>query len=917
MILSPVAAIPISYDYQGLEMADFTDVVLFLSSGRTTAWIGAGPSVEMGLPTWKGLAAKVLEACRRRQRYNFNRIEEHYQTGKYQEQFDEVALSHGTQFLHDVCSALVADPGGNGEIYTALVNLDFLSYFTTNYDDILYRHLEGGGKAVAVYRNSPEDIAAVDIDVTPALVKLHGDFSDTKSVVLTKSDYQKLYLSGDREDFQTFLRSHLARDRILFLGYSLSDPEIVALQERLAVNLRRNVAPIAILANATEADVDNWKRFYNVGVVPYHAHETDHSELVAMLKSVSNVLGVGKLAPTRVPDQDLRQAQALYLWHRFRPSAAGDASLNAIQSMIMVELVRYGGQATISDLSRVISESISSDPTAIGETLSEAVLLLVEAGWLSQSDTNIQVLPEGQQIVGQYERQFSDLMEVFTRQLSLDIKKDIDITEANAREFAQVVMDALIDLFELRGRDIMRMVWDDTPIGPQAITDLLQILWLRANTLVHPESRPSLVSFVLNILVNPTGIYENVLDYLSKAFFCIQAMRVDPEISRHLAQVVNDRSLLIDENVLIPLTARFEDRNEFVSEAIRTARDAGIKLYTTTRFVQTVRQHANWALNLVNEHGIQSEEVMSAALGEDGYTPNAFLKGFINQDPDDHNRELLQYVRECFGGSYERHSFDAFFKREMDITILDEGQLDDFIRSNDDYYRDAIDFMTQMNQTRPEEGRKSTHRIESEVEALLLVSKWDGAQTYVPTLKSSRCSFVTSGSSVPAIARNMNLVSGPMMIASVEMLWEILARLDSSNSAGPSFRSMMAASHFRMAGHFITPESVRRFFGPLIADAKKEFEEIRNFLGDDLSALLGDIYFDEWEEVQLPKVVSELQSKAVRQSTQRDKDQQRLLEENERLRLLVDRFEERERKRKEYAANQRNRSRGPGRNRRR
>ena len=899
-------------------MADFTDVVLFLSSGRTTAWVGAGPSVEMGLPTWKGLAAEVLEACRRRQRNNFGRIEDYYRTGKYQELFDEVALSYGKPFLHNLCSALVADPGGNGEIYTALVNLDFLSYFTTNYDDILYRHLEQGGKAVAVYRNAPEDIAAVDIDSTPALVKLHGDFADPDSVVLTKSDYQKLYLSGEREGFQTFLASHLARNRILFLGYSLSDPEIVALQERLAVNLRRNVAPIAILANATEADADNWKRFYNVGVVPYHATETDHSELVAMLKSVSNVLGVGKLAPSRVPAQDLRQAQALYLWHRFRASTAGDASLNAIQSIIMVELVRYGRRATISDLNMAIAESIGSDPGTIGETLSDAVSLLVEAGWLSQSGNTLLVLPEGQQIVGQYERQFSDLMEVFTRQLTLDLKNDIDITDANAREFAQVVMDALIDLFELRGQDIMKMVWDDTPIGPQAVTDLLQTLWLRANTLVHPEARASLVGFVLTLLINPTGIYESVLDYLSKAFFCIQAMRVDPEVSRHLAQVVKDRSLLIDENVLIPLTARFESRNEFVSEAIRTARDAGISLYTTTRFVDTVRQHANWALKLVNEHGIQSEEVISAALGEDGYTPNAFLNGFINQDPDDHNRELLQYVRECFGGSYERLSFEAFFEREMGITILGGDELDEFFQSNADHYQAAIDFMTRINQTRSEEGRKSTHRIESEVEALLLVAKWDSVQSYVPKLTSSRCSFVTAGSSVPAIARSMDLVSGPMMIASVEMLWEMLARLDSRDADGPSFRSMMAASHFRMAGHFITSDNVRRFFGPLIADAKKEFEEIRVLLGDALSAQLGDSYLDEWEDVQVPKVVSELQNKAVRQSTRRDKDQQQsLLEENERLRSLVDGFEERERKRKEYAANQRIKSAGPRRNQRR
>ena len=128
MVLSPINATPINADSQRLEMADFTDVVLFLSSGRATAWVGAGPSVEMGLPTWKGLAAAILEACRRRQRYNFGRIEEYYRTGRYQEQFDEVALSYGTPFLHNLCSALVADPGGIGNIYAALVNLDFLSY---------------------------------------------------------------------------------------------------------------------------------------------------------------------------------------------------------------------------------------------------------------------------------------------------------------------------------------------------------------------------------------------------------------------------------------------------------------------------------------------------------------------------------------------------------------------------------------------------------------------------------------------------------------------------------------------------------------------------------------------------------------------------------------------------------------------
>ena len=886
-------------------MADFTDVVLFLSSGRALAWIGAGPSVELGLPTWRRLAHIVLEECRKRQRPSFSRIEDYYRTTKYQEQFDEVALSYGVEFLHNICSTLVADPGGEGAIYTELAGLDFMSYFTTNYDDVFSRHLEKHGKAVAVYRNSQEDLEAVDIDITPSLVKLHGDFSDPSSVVLTRSDYQHLYISGKREGFQTFLQSHLARDRILFLGYSLNDPEILALQERLAVNFRRQIAPIALLANATEADVETWKRRYNIDVVPYRATESDHSALVSMLTSVSRVLAVGELAQTRVADQDLRQVQALYMWHRFRPSAAGDAPVNAIQSLIMVELVRCGGQATLHELAGGISTSIGTNTTTATDTLSDAVDLLVESGWLCRSGTHIKVLAEGQGLVERYDRQFAELMEVFTRQLAIDLKRQIDITDDVAHQFAQVVLDALIDLFELRGRDIMRMVWDDTPIGPRTVTDLLQTLWLRANTLENVDSRASLVGFVLDILMNPTGIYETVLNYLAKAFFCIQAMRVDPEVSRHLSQVVDDRSLLIDENVLIPLTARFEDRNEFISEAIRAARESGIKLYTTSQFVDTVRHHANWALNLVTEHGIQSEEVIRAALGEGGYSPNAFLKGFINQDPDDHNRELLQYVRECFGGSYTRESFDAFFERELNITILDPEQLTDFIESHGDRYQEAVDWLNQMNQTRPEDGRKSIQRVESEVEALLLVAKWNEVQAYVPHVTTAKCSFVTSGSSIPGLAKSMELVSGPMMVVSTEMLWELLSRLGSAEDEQPSFRSMMTASHFRMAGHFLTSDNCRRFFRPLIANVKKEFEEARILFEDALNAQLGDHYLDEFEEVKWPSVVSELQSEAIRRSTQRSREQQLLAEENERLRSMVSKFEESERKRREYTARQR------------
>ena len=544
------------------------------------------------------------------------------------------------------------------------------------------------------------------------------------------------------------------------------------------------------------------------------------------------------------------------MWHRFRPSAAGDAPINALQSLIMVELVKCGGKATLQELAHAIRESVGARLEADDDELSAAVVLLVEAGWLSTVERAIEVLPEGLQLVEQYERRFTGLMEVFRTQLSLDLKRDYGIADDAAPKFTQVVLDALIDLFELRGREIMRMVWDDTPIGPRGVTDLLQTLWLRANTLEETALRASLVGFVLKILMTPNDIYENVLNYLARSFFCIQAMRVHPAVTHHVSQVVSDRCLLIDENILIPLTAKFEDRHEFISQSIRTAQTAGLKLCTTLRFVDIVREHANWASNLVQANGTQSGEVIAAAVGQSGYSPNAFLKGFINQDPDDCSRDFFSYLEDCFGGSYNRDAFDAYIEDHLGITILESDQLAAFVRQNSDLRDEAIVMMMEINRTRPEENRKSERRIHSEVEALLLTARWSDFDSTALGLGTAQCTFVTSGSSVPHLARNLDVISGPMMVASAEMLWELLERLDSPSSSTPSFRSMMTASYFRLADEFIKPENCRRFFQPLIASAKKEFDEARVFFEEALGSELGDDYLDDFEEVMWPSVDS-------------------------------------------------------------
>ena len=437
-------------------MADITDLAVYLSTGRCIAWIGAGPSVEVGLPQWKDLANYALEECRRSQRAGFASIEQLYRQDKYPEMFDRVEQYYGRAFLSAVCVKALEDTGRNGTIYTALASLNFLSYFTTNYDSVMERHLEGSGHAVQRYTNSDEDIRRIDIDTTPALVKLHGDVQQPDSMLITKSDYQQWYQSGQKESFQTLVKTHLARDRIIFVGYSLSDPDMMAIQERLAVNLRRAVPSIALLPNFSRDDIDSWRTYYNVDVLSYRSVGNNHSELHAILSSVSRVLALGETAPRRQTTEELKKIQALYLWHRFSPNRSGEAPVDALQSVILRLTLDAGGAIEPPDVVEQLETRMGFAGEDSRTDVELAMQRLVEAGWLNNKGSEFFIPEEARIAVETYESRFSDMMEVFRRQALMDLNPQGKITETSSAQLVQAVLDTLMDVFEVRGRENTR-----------------------------------------------------------------------------------------------------------------------------------------------------------------------------------------------------------------------------------------------------------------------------------------------------------------------------------------------------------------------------------------------------------------------------------------------------------------------------
>jgi len=196
-----------------------------VSKRQAILFAGAGVSMSVGLPSWRqfiehmsselNIDPSVME------RTNYQTLAEYYR------------IKHGSigplRSWLDRTWCVSEENVRNSKIHELIVKLDFPVIYTTNYDnnlEVAYRIHRRNYVKVANAR----DIAGVTGDVTQ-IVKFHGDFDDDLSLVIAETDY------FDRLAFDTPLDIKFRADALgrtlLFLGYSMSDPNIRLLLHQL------------------------------------------------------------------------------------------------------------------------------------------------------------------------------------------------------------------------------------------------------------------------------------------------------------------------------------------------------------------------------------------------------------------------------------------------------------------------------------------------------------------------------------------------------------------------------------------------------------------------------------------------------------------------------------------------------------
>lgn len=190
-------------------------------------FVGAGVSAVLGAPTWSELIdhiAKDLEFepdVFRSLSPNYLTLAEFYRIERGSIGPLRSWMDRHWNFSDEIIKA--------SPVHSLISRLDFPVIYTTNYDCNIERALELEGKNVRKIVDV-KDLLHVKSQETQ-VVKLHGDFEDDTSIVLTETDYFERLSFESPLDIR--LRADVLARPVLFIGYSLSDINVRMLLHRL------------------------------------------------------------------------------------------------------------------------------------------------------------------------------------------------------------------------------------------------------------------------------------------------------------------------------------------------------------------------------------------------------------------------------------------------------------------------------------------------------------------------------------------------------------------------------------------------------------------------------------------------------------------------------------------------------------
>lgn len=227
------------------------DLLKSIINKKAIAFCGAGLSIAIRrsnskkLPNWSQLLSELIEMAHR-DKYNFSgllpEIEKAINDGKLitvaQEIQDVLSKPSIAKYLREIFLDKALKPS---KVHKILVQIPFVGILTTNYDTLIEGAytLKRDGRIPAILTQEDLDKVPNPLRLDDEFVfKLHGDINRPETIVLGSHDYQNILFRSTV--YRSFLETLFTINTVLFIGFSMSDPDVDNLLDRLAGIYSRN-----------------------------------------------------------------------------------------------------------------------------------------------------------------------------------------------------------------------------------------------------------------------------------------------------------------------------------------------------------------------------------------------------------------------------------------------------------------------------------------------------------------------------------------------------------------------------------------------------------------------------------------------------------------------------------------------------
>jgi len=262
------------------------------SSRRTVFFIGAGCSVEVGLPDWWNLAAALHErldsatpasALTAELLEKFNEADEFRQNGKFWEYFQTVEENWRTvyeDFLSETFSSELLQKCDIPSVYKKIWRMRNVGQvLTLNIDGLLKRAYDAvsGINFAQIFEFpgvSVTDSKSYFARNYPVILNLHGIYTHRSTWVMNSQERAKLFSGFGRGEYKSFLRHIFETYNIVFIGVNIRDVAISPIIEEIS-NSDLTQDHFWITPNISRENF-TWAQQKGVRVIDYKPENSDN-----------------------------------------------------------------------------------------------------------------------------------------------------------------------------------------------------------------------------------------------------------------------------------------------------------------------------------------------------------------------------------------------------------------------------------------------------------------------------------------------------------------------------------------------------------------------------------------------------------------------------------------------------------------